>query len=56
VANAVYVIVGSGDPSVEKLKRKKIVSTYTEGVFEIVARYGVNKSTLKKIFKKETEK
>ncbi len=53
MAKVPYIMAVDGNLA-EQLKG--LVSIYTEGEKTIIARYGVNKSTLKKLMKKENEK
>ena len=60
MAKIPHIIVAEGDPisSVALIKDfvdKKLISSYGEAGKIIIARYGVNKSTLNKILKKESK-
>ena len=48
----VHVIVPKENNLVALLAAKRIASVYQEGAFAVIARYGVNKTTLKKIMKR----
>jgi len=52
MAKVPYIVAVDGNLA-EQLEG--LVSIYTEGEKTIIARYGVNKSTLKKLLKKENE-
>jgi len=54
MAKIKYIILKYGWGSdLEDLIKNKIISSYSDGVDTIVARYGVNKTTLKKLLKEE---